>query len=81
MPVLFLREMSYRVHAISVYAFDICAQFGEGGIEKVAFISGFRKLIELGGMTLFVRHLSSVSPLDTRCAKFEKSQVLPSFGL
>lgn len=51
MPVLFLREMSYRVHAISVYAFDICAQFGEGGIEKIAFISGFRKLIELGGMT------------------------------
>lgn len=48
MPVLFLREISYCAHVVAVYALDICAQFwGAGRIQKIALISGLRKLTEL----------------------------------
>ena len=34
LPVLFRREISYCVHAVSVYALDICAVLWEGVQKK-----------------------------------------------
>lgn len=62
------------MHAVAVYAFDICAQFCEGC--KKVFLSRPQEAYRIGKTTLFARHSSSSSLLGTRCTKVKKEPQL-----
>lgn len=79
--VLFCREISYRVHVVAVYSFDICSQFCGGVYKKCSYLWP-QEAYRIGKVTLLVRHSSSSSLLGTRCTRMKKEPyVLPSFIL